>query len=137
MDRFSRVKDYVSGISRTAWLALGLILIAVLIAATFAFGDTSDVANQEDNGEVSEQEEQVNGEKVNNEEGEEVAGTSEEDETVEEEGNENESEEQEEGQPSQLADTGPVAPLAAAFMLGSSGYLYRRSRKNVDRARKE
>lgn len=152
MKRLSAVKNFFDNMNRTVLLAIGVIIIAGLVAATFALGDTDQVAEQPDR-DVAQQQEQgtdatTGGE---GEETEHEAGSEEENGASQTQATQNESDgsngdeagddDQEAGNgqamPSQLADTGPVTPLAAAVLLGASGYFYRRSRNSLDNSRQE
>lgn len=147
MRRFEGVKEQVSNISRGAWMVIGLIVVAGVIGALFVYGEPNDqdVADT-GNGEVVEE----NGENGENGDSGETAEDTEadtNDETGEDSGGSAATNSGEDGSngngevpragvagedgeelPSELADTGAALPLAGAFLLGSSGYYYFRSR---------
>lgn len=155
-----RVKDFFNNMNRSVLLAIGLIVIAVLIAATFALGDTDEVAEESNGGDATQQEQQeggtngtgenggqegAGGEEAND--GEETAvnptgdgsngGTNGEEGTQDGEVAQTGGNSEGESMPSQLADTGPVTSAAAALLLGAGGYLYHRSRNDLEERRKE
>lgn len=133
MDRFNSFKNYLSNINRSVLLAVGLVIVAGLIAATFIYGeggnnDDASVANNDNNGEVVENtgdpdSEATNGsdEESDSEEGSQVEGDSEATE--------------EQVAPTELADTGPAVPALAIMSLSTVGYFYRRSQKNLENQR--
>lgn len=152
MKRLSAVKNFFDNMNRTVLLAIGVIIIAGLVAATFALGDTGQVVEQPDRDVAQQQEQETDattsgeGEETEHETGsEEENGTSQTQATQNDSdgsnGDEAGDDDQEAGNgqsmPSQLADTGPVTPLAAAVLLGASGYFYRRSRNSLDDSRQE
>ncbi len=158
MARFSKVTDFFNNMNRSVLLALGLIVIAVLVAATFALGDTDEVAEEPGNGDATQQEQQQEGgadetgeNGAEQEDGETNGGGEAAAEPTEDgsngEGTESDGEvaqtggdtNEDEGgsMPSQLADTGPVTSAAAALLLGAGGYLYHRSRSDLEEHRKE
>ena len=126
MGRFDGVRERISSTNRSTWLALGLIVVAGLLAATFTLGDPDELADTENGNEeqrVDENGEEANGEEVNGEEA---------DEAIEED-----EENGEEELPSELADTGAALPLAATILFGGSGYYYFRSRNQVRDAQRK
>lgn len=153
MKRLSAVKNFFDNMNRTVLLAIGVIIIAGLVAATFALGDTDQVAEQPDHDVAQQQQEQAT-DTTTGSEGEETeheAGSEEENDASQTQATQNDSDGSNGGEaggndqegsnsqamPSQLADTGPVTPLAAAVLLGASGYFYRRSRNSLDNSRQE
>ncbi len=128
MDRFRGARDYISNMNRSLVLVVGLIVVVGLIAASFIYGDTNgDLVSNDDNGNaVSETTTEENGD------GEEA--TDEEENGVNGEAN---GEAEEEELPGELADTGAALPAAGMILLGAGGYLYRRSRKQLEDANKD
>lgn len=142
MRRFEGVKEQVSNISRGAWMVIGLIIVAGIIGALFVYGEPNDqdVADTsggevvEENGENGENGDSTEAaEDTDAENGEASGGNAA---TNGEDGGNGDGEvpragvAEEDGEelPSELADTGAALPLAGAFLLGSSGYYYFRSR---------
>ena len=131
MGRFDGVRERLNSMSRSAWLAVGLVVVAVLVAATFTLGDPDDIADTGTDNGVTEQNDNGNGD----ENGE---GNSEEDgdDVENEEGASDNGEDVDQEMPSELADTGAAIPLAATLLFGGSGYYYFRSRKQVQDAQR-
>lgn len=134
MDRFSNVRNYLNSVNRSVLLAIGLVLIAGLIAAVFVYGETED-GDTDTNGTQITQETAPNtsdpvaatGEGAeNNNENSEATVAADEDETVGESTTETA-----DALPNELAQTGPATPAIALGLLGASAYLYRRSRREM------
>lgn len=133
MDRWSKVKDYVSSVNRSVLLAIGLVVIAGLIAAVFVYGDNdTDTATTDTNGTTVE--ETTNGEATGDADAEFGSDDENENENGEETTGANENGEDQPAIPSELADTGPAAPLVAVGMLAGSAYLHRRSKQQIEAA---
>lgn len=131
MDRFKNLKNYLSNINSSVLLAIGLVIVAGLIAATFIYGETED-----GNGPTANNSEEVtnDGDPENDDQSE--AQASEEESSTEDNGQEGEEEASDEQQrPQELADTGPAASALAVMSLSTAGYFYRRSQKNLESER--
>lgn len=148
MNRFDNIKERVGSVGRGTWLMLGLIIVAAVIGAMFAYGEPDELAENSDSNEVVEedsesQEQSTDGTDAEAENGARVADDSEESGSGND-GGEGEDGDQEVGAaeagqeevPGELADTGPVLPLAGAMLLGGSGYYYYRSRRQVQDSRR-
>lgn len=145
MGWISKVKDTFNNMDRSVLLGAGLVVIAVLVAATFVLGDTEQVAEENANTESNQQEENqtqtANGvDDGNNETASNTNGAESSEETSGQTGDNTDTNGEEadtsEQAPSQLADTGPVS-AAAAVVLGAGGYMYYRSRNNLRDHRRE
>ena len=132
MDRFSNFRNYLNSVNRGVLLAVGLVVVAGLIAAVFVYGDTNDIADNNNGEQVAEE----NG--VTSDNGEETEAREAEEDEARDEDRDVAGEEtvtvgpEGEALPSELADAGPAAPLLAMSLLGGSAYLYRRSKKGVE-----
>lgn len=133
---FNNVRNYLGNFSRNFWLALGLIVVAALLAVAFLYGETDEVANQNDRDQAAEEqtvngdgdeetaadETEQNGDNGANDADNDVINNG----TVAETGG-NANVDDGEALPRELADTGPVVPALAVGALAATGYLYRRS----------
>lgn len=135
MGRFDGVRERVNSTSRSAWLALGLIVVAGLVAATFTLGDPDELADTDTDNGAEEQQTQDNGEENGTDNGEENGDANGDEASAEDEATEEENGDEE--MPTELADTGAALPLAATFLFGGSGYYYFRSRNQVRNAQRE
>ncbi|PSO43443.1 hypothetical protein BRC19_00440 [Candidatus Saccharibacteria bacterium QS_5_54_17] len=151
---FEGVKDVFENINRSVLLGVGLVIVAVLVAATFVVGDTDQVAEENNNQaetqqESTEPEQESSGEESGTEEGADQESSSDQngdgeaspqngEPRVSSETDENNEQTANNGEqaPEQLADTGPVS-AAAALALGTGGYIYHRSRKNLGARRQD
>lgn len=129
MGRFDNLREQISNTSRGAWLALGLIVVAGLVALTFALGEPDELADT-DADEPAPEEEARDEEDNGVEEDEEERREEDEDEEEAREDEEVADEEEEEVLPGELAETGPGAAMAAV-LFGASGYYFFRSRKQL------
>lgn len=147
MANLDNARNYLSNVSRNVWLALGLVVIAVLLAVSFMYGETDDLANRNDGGEQageqaaagSNDEEQATGEE-SEQDGEEAAGSEEAantgdpadgEQTVANTGADDEA------LPTELADTGPAIPALAIGALTAFGYMHRRSSSELKNKRSQ
>lgn len=124
MDRFRQVGENISNMNRSFLLAIGLVVVAVLIAATFIYGDNEgEIASNNNNGNTtSEVTADDNGDEQSEREDEAGDESDESNEASVEDGEE---------LPAELADTGPALPAAGMILLGAGGYLYRHSQKQL------
>lgn len=131
MERFNNFRNYLSNINSSVLLAVGLLIVAGLIAATFIYGEDNDTAgNNETNNEVAET--SASNEENSEDNSTEVSNDS--DEGTTNSDNEENSEAAAEA-PTELADTGPTTSALAIMSLSTAGYFYRRSQKNLDTER--
>jgi len=132
MSRYQNIKNQFGDVNRSIWLALGIVVIAALIAATYIQGDMNErVSDNNDNNGTVTQEERENGEDR------EGAATAENDENNDGEVRDEDNDETATGSaqqmPAELADTGPASAALALGAMSATGYLYRRSKNELNR----
>lgn len=142
MADFSNVRNSLGNVSRNVWLALGLVVIAALLAAAFLYGETDDLANQNGREDVAgeqvldggDDEEAAAGE-VGEEDNDAAENSDDDGEEVVSTGGDEAAGSEE--LPRELADTGPAVPALAIGALSLTGYLYRRSASGLIDLRNE